>query len=334
MKKTLRILARCLRAYAGTILLIALILAAFVGMHLLGGGQVRELRYALLLIGAMLAAAAVISFVRMASRLRALEAAARSLPEEASALPEAGGPEALAWRGLAAQYLRERRALTDAAASAEKERTDYYTLWLHQIKTPLSALDLLAQSSEEIDRPLMRQELLKVNQYAASALSYQRLQSLHGDLDLEEVQLYPLCCQAVRSLRPLFTCGRLSLTMEPFDDLVISDAKWLGVVVAQVLTNALKYTPEGGRITIRMAERDVLEIADTGIGIRPEDVPRVFERGFTGHNGRSHEKSTGIGLYLCREICDRLGHRISLTSRLGEGTRVRIDMRRDKFEAM
>lgn len=334
MKKAIHSLARFLRAYAGTILLIAAIVAAFVGTHLLGGGSMREIRYALLLIGVMLAAAAILSFARMASRLRALEAAARSLPEEVSALPEASSPENMAWRGLAAQYLRERRALMDAASAAEKERTDYYTLWLHQIKTPLSALDLMAQSSADIDRSLMRQELLKVNQYAASALSYQRLRSLHGDLDLEEVQLYPLCCQTVRGLRPLFTCGRLALTMEPFDDLVISDAKWLGVVVAQVLTNALKYTPEGGRITIRMAQKDVLEISDTGIGIRPEDVPRVFERGFTGHNGRSHEKSTGIGLYLCREICDRLGHRISLTSRLGEGTSVRVDMRRDTFEAM
>lgn len=192
----------------------------------------------------------------------------------------------------------------------------------------------MAQSSAPVDRDLMRQELIKVNQYATSALSYQRLSSIHGDLELMAVQLYPLCCQAVRSLRPLFVGGKLSLTLEPFDDVVLSDAKWLGVVLSQVLTNALKYTPEGGRITIRMAAPDVLEISDTGIGVRPEDVPRVFDRGFTGHTGRSHEKSTGIGLYLCRVICDKLGHRITLTSRLGEGTQVRIDMHRQVFEDM
>ena len=306
--------------------------AMFVGVHMLAGGQLRELRYALLLCAAVMLAAAAWSFVRVACAMTALHRACQNLPEEMPALPEALTPVEGQWRALAEGYLGRAKRNKEQMEAQQKERTDYFTLWLHQIKTPLSALDLMAQSAAEVDRTLMRQELLKVNQYASLALSYERLSSIHGDLELERVLLYPLCCQAVRTLRPLFQCGKLRLQMETFDDMPLTDGKWLGVVITQVLTNALKYTPAGGCITVRMAEKDVLEIADTGVGIRAEDVPRVFERGFTGHLGRVQEKSTGIGLYLCRVICDKLGHSISLSSVLGKGTTVRIDMRRKRFD--
>ena len=105
---------------------------------------------------------------------------------------------------------------------------------------------------------------------------------------------------------------------------VLTDAKWLLFVIEQLLSNALKYTNEG-HISI-YTEGKVLVVADTGIGICAEDLPRVFEKGFTGYNGREDKKSTGIGLYLCRRICEKPGHKISISSEKGHGTSVRIDM--------
>ncbi len=105
---------------------------------------------------------------------------------------------------------------------------------------------------------------------------------------------------------------------------MLTDEKWLGVVLEQLLSNALKYTPEGA---IRVyAEGDTLVVEDSGIGIRSDDLPRVFEKGFTGYNGREDKKSTGIGLYLCSRICDRLGHGLSITSEVGRGTKALIDL--------
>lgn len=334
MKKIGRLLRAWLKCYGFTALLVLTIMAVFAALHFLAGGKALEIGYGLLLSAVLALTATVISFVRLAVRIKRLDTALNNLPEEAGVLPAPATPTEELWRRLACAYLRRCQDMASRMQADEKAQNDYYTLWLHQIKTPLSALDLMAQSSCELDRPLMRQELLKIEQYAGMALSYQRLDGLHRDLVLTEVPLYPLCCQAARKLRPLFQYGQISLRLEPFSGTALTDSKWLSAVIVQVLTNALKYTPPGGSITVSMPAKQVLMVEDTGIGIRSEDVPRVFERGFTGHTGRSHEKSTGIGLYLCKRICDELGHRIDLTSRLGKGTSVTLDLRRGAFEDM
>lgn len=308
--------------------------AVFVGLHLLGGGAMRELTYALTVLALLAAAGIVVSMRRLYTRRRALAQALTHLPEEPGALPAADTPTERQWRALAEKYQRETKRRGDAFLQDAREKTDYYTLWLHQIKTPLAALQLMAQSRLPVDRELMRQELVKIEQYAGAALSFQRLQSLHEDLNLSRTALYPVCCQVARKLRPLFSYGQISLTLEPFDGAALTDSKWVAEVLTQVMTNALKYTPPGGSITVAMPEDGVLTVRDTGIGIRPEDIHRVFDRGFTGWTGRSHEKSTGIGLYLCKRICDELGHRISLASAVGKGTEVTLDMRRSEFTPM
>ena len=324
----MKLLIAWFRAYRLPALLIAALLLIFPLTHVLGGGTVRELDYALLLCGAVCLAAALISLILLARKLRMLESAAKHLPEEPSALPPASSPAEAAWRKLTEAYQSHARELEGRMREDARETADYYTLWLHQIKTPLAALNLLAESPGEIDRRLLRQETLKIEEYAAIALDYQRLQNIHSDLHLTHAPLYPLCCQAARRLLPLFQYGRIGLTLEPFEGTALTDSKWLLVVLTQVLTNALKYTPPGGHITIRQTKPCVLTIEDTGIGIRPEDQARVFDRGFTGHTGRSQEKSTGIGLYLCKHICDELGHDIALNSQVGKGTRVTLDLRR------
>lgn len=331
-----RLLRGWLGSVRGVALTALLIPAAFILMHLLGRGEVRELFYTLLLIGFGLLYAGVRSFVGYARKQILLWDALKHLPPEADALPEGTNEPERCYRALAAAYQTAQREALSREAQAERERLDYFTLWVHQIKTPISALDLMAQSGEPVSHELLRQETFKIGQYADMALGYQRLQTLSADLALTEVPLYPLCAALVKRLRPIFLYRRIRLEMPPFEGTALSDPKWLGMAVTQVLTNALKYTPEGGCITVGLENPLVLAVRDTGPGIPAEDLPRVFERGFTGGAGRrgsDPDKSTGIGLYLCKQACDKLGHHVRIDCPAGGGTRVTFDLRREGFEA-
>ena len=211
-----------------------------------------------------------------------------------------------------------------------EDLTDYYTLWAHQIKTPIAAMGLLLQDDDTDRGRELSAELFKIQQYVEMVLQYLRLGSDSTDYLIREVPLEPIVRQAARKYAQLFIRGKVSLNLRPMELKVLTDEKWLGFVVEQVLSNAVKYAP-GGAVTV-FAEGETLVIRDNGMGIAPEDLPRVFENGYTGCNGRTDKRSTGIGLYLCREICRRLGHRISVASRLGEGTEVRIALGRRTLE--
>lgn len=208
-----------------------------------------------------------------------------------------------------------------------RDMTDYYTFWAHQIKTPIAALGLLLQERE--DSGALEVELLKIEQYVEMVLSYLRLDSSSTDYVLQDCDLDGILRGAVRKLAKMFILKKITLDFQETGKTVLTDGKWLGFVVEQVLSNALKYTPEGGTIRI-YGDRDTVVIADDGIGIRPEDLPRVFEKGFTGYNGRTERKSTGIGLYLSKMVMERLYHGITVTSRPGQGTLVRLDLSRGK----
>lgn len=171
---------------------------------------------------------------------------------------------------------------------------DYYTLWTHQIKTPIAAMRLLLQE-EETHTGELEQELFKIEQYADMALQYQRLESLSSDLQLESCSLDGILRQALKKMATPFIRRRISLEFDGTGATVLTDEKWLTFVVEQLLSNALKYTPPGGRITLYLEADKTLVVEDNGIGIRAEDIPRIFERGFTGFNGRMDKKSTGIG---------------------------------------
>ena len=160
-------------------------------------------------------------------------------------------------------------------------------------------------------------------------LSYLRLDSSSTDYVLQDCSLDQLLRGAVRKLAKMFILKKITLDFRETGKTVLTDGKWLGFVVEQALSNALKYTPEGGVIRV-YGDGDTVVIADSGIGIRPEDLPRVFEKGFTGYNGRTERKSTGIGLYLSKQVCERLGHGITVTSRPGQGTLVRLDLSRGR----
>ena len=206
-----------------------------------------------------------------------------------------------------------------------RDMVDYYLLWAHQIKTPIAAMHLLLQDGR-LDREALRAELFKTEQYVQMVLSYLRLDSESNDLVLHSCALDDVVRQALRNYSCIFIQKKLPLKFEAGGTKVLSDEKWLLFVIEQLLSNALKYT-NSGAIRVQ-TEGERLCIQDTGIGIRPEDLPRVFEKGFTGYNGRAEKKSTGIGLYLCKRVCDLLGHRLSLISAPGQGTCAVLDLSR------
>ena len=209
---------------------------------------------------------------------------------------------------------RARRTAQDA--QNRQEQRDYYTLWAHQIKTPLSAMRLLLRAPGEAPVPELEAELLQMERYVDMALSFQRLDSESTDFVFVRQPLEPIVRGVVRKLARLFTLKHLALEMPPMTLVVLTDSKWLAFGLEQLLTNAIKYTPDGGKITLEV-RGNVLSITDTGIGIRPEDLPRVCEKGFTGCNGRAEERSTGLGLYLCKRVTDKLGHPMRITSPQG-----------------
>lgn len=214
----------------------------------------------------------------------------------------------------------------DLLSSYDRSKTDmlnYYTLWVHQIKTPISALRILLQSEPKKHRVLLENELFKIEQYVEMVLSYLRLGSDSTDYKIEKYSLDDIIKQAIRKYARLFIQKKLTLNYDGVDEIVLTDEKWLSFVIEQVLSNSLKYTKTGS-ISIYMESNQVLVIEDTGIGIASEDIPRVFEKGFTGYNGRDDKKSTGLGMYLCKLIMNRLGHGIQIESEISKGTKVRL----------
>ena len=211
---------------------------------------------------------------------------------------------------------------------AMTEMIDYYTLWAHQIKTPIAAMGLLLQSEKTCTaRDELQMELFKIEQYVEMVLQYLRLGSDSTDFVIKKQELDKIIREAVKKYSTTFIKKKLALDYTPTEVRIISDEKWLGFVIEQVLSNALKYTYDG-RISIYMDPvlEQTLVIEDTGIGIQEEDLPRVFDKGYTGYNGRRDKKSTGIGLYLCRQIMNKLGHTLTIESAVGRGTKVKLGL--------
>lgn len=246
-------------------------------------------------------------------------------------LPE---PETLAEADYQEMISRLRDMYTDGLTAWQKERQeqmDYYTAWVHQIKTPIAVMRMTLQAEDTKESRELQAELFRIEQYVEMVLNYLRLGSDDSDFIFQEYSLDDIIRQAVHKYAAQFVRRRIRLSYEPTEVRVLTDKKWLLFIIEQILSNAVKYTPQG-TVRITVTSGLVLQIADTGIGIAPEDLPRIFEKGFTGYNGRAHQKSTGLGLYLCRMAADRLSHRISVESAVGEGTVFSINLHTDQLE--
>lgn len=220
--------------------------------------------------------------------------------------------------------------LNDSMNMKYSDMVDYYTMWVHQIKTPIASMHLILQKEDSEDSRRLRAELFRVEQYVQMVLCFLRLDSDFTDYVIKEYRVDDIIRPAVRRLAPQFIMKKLALEYEHTDEVALTDEKWLGFVVEQVLSNAVKYTSSGS-ISIK-CDGDRLVISDTGIGIAAEDLPRIFDKGYTGFNGRADRKASGIGLYLCRRICDNLEHSIEAQSVPGQGTTITIGLRRNRLE--
>lgn len=305
---------------------------------------VQNMSYAALLAGFFGLCAYGIGYGSYRKKVRQLYDAFLRMGESDCFLPSPKGLTEQLYYDMVCRTEEDKRQLISELDEKKADMADYYTMWIHQIKTPIAALKLIQQrmteetSTERIaeDQKQSAEELFKIEKYAEMALHYARLDSMSGDMLFKTYDIAAIIKQAVKKYFILFMGSGLSFSMEEFTCRAVTDEKWLMFVVEQILSNALKYTQEGGiriygadkggrELTNRKAGQirvSYVVIEDTGIGIRSGDLPRIFERGFTGYNGRMGKKSTGIGLYLSREIMKRLSHQIRVESEEGKGTKV------------
>ncbi len=221
----------------------------------------------------------------------------------------------------------------DVAVQARDDFAENLSNIAHQIKTPISVMRMMLQAEDTKENRELLAQLFRIEQYAEMALGYLRLDSDSSDFIFQEYSLDDIIRQAIHKYAAQFVRKRIRLQYEPVNITVLTDEKWLLFIIEQILSNAVKYTQEG-KVTITVTKEKVLQIADTGIGIAPEDLPRIFEKGFTGYNGRADRKSTGLGLYLCKMAADRLSHQIDADSEAGKGTVFSIDLSTEKLSLL
>ncbi len=318
--------AAYLRSRYGSIVLWALIVAV-IALVMWSYASIEVVWYVLGLTGFFILAAGIVDFMRFKRLHLALQKLEDEILFTADNLPETSDAVCRDYTALVRKLFEENRRLRSDYEHALTETTDYYTLWAHQIKTPIAAMELVLQQNDELGD--LRDNLGKIEHYVEMVLGYLRVSSDNSDLVIKEHELDGIVRPAVRKFSRVFIRKKLTLDYEPLDKRVLTDEKWLQFVIEQVLSNAVKYTPSGG-IRIYLENPLTLCISDTGIGIAPEDLPRVFEKSSTGLNGRLDKKASGMGLYLCKKICAKLGHKITAES--GEsGTTIKIDLFTEKI---
>ncbi len=242
-------------------------------------------------------------------------------------LPPPTGEIEQAYAALIERMLRDQDAAKREAAEKLARNASYYATWAHQVKTPIAAMRLMLQSGAAPDSGAMREELISVERYVDMAMAYVRLDDSGDDFVIREYDLDEILKPILRRFSRVFIRKKLKLNYETLSVRTLTDKKWLSFMLEQLLSNAVKYTTDGS-VSIYL-ENGSLVIADTGIGISPSDMPRIYEMGYTGLNGRIDEHASGIGLYLCRRIADMLGHRLTIESQLNVGTRAIVSLARD-----
>lgn len=222
--------------------------------------------------------------------------------------------------------IHQKEQLTQDYENSKNEQEEYFTLWQHQIKTPLSALRLMTETKENIKAEDIRNQTLQIQRYLEMSLQYNRLSSINQDLKFEKINLSNLVREVVKGQAFFILQKHLKIDFPNADIFVISDYKWLFFSIDQVLFNAIKYTSEGGRINLNIQKNIqhlvTFSITDDGIGISSDDLPRIFERGYTGYTGRQQLHSTGLGLYLAKKTTDTLNIKLAVSSEKGDGTTV------------
>jgi signal transduction histidine kinase len=236
-------------------------------------------------------------------------------------LPETDSCEIQMYQDLLHSLSTSYRSYVTKEEEKYRDRSDYFVMWAHQIKTPIAAMHLLIDDENE---PEVKDQLFRIEEYVSIVMHYLKSDDVSQDFVLAEYELDPIIEEAVRHYSSIFIRKKLKLEYTHTDLKVVTDKKWLLFVIEQIISNALKYTKEGS-ITIACEGNDLI-ISDTGCGIAPEDLPRLFDKGYTGYNGRINEHASGLGLYLCHRVLQQLGHTIHIESKVGQGTDVTIGL--------
>ena len=311
-------------------------------MYLIGARK-QDVVYAAVLDAMIIIITVLAGFLGYSSKVKALSNALKRPVEEQAQLPEATDDVEMLYHRLLENQSIARCESESSAAIRQSQMRDYYSMWVHQIKTPISAMKLLLEAEREELGQLMcddeqsqcllsdnmnsfEDELFRIEEYVGMALQYQRVSSTENDFVLEKVSVDGVIRDTIKKYAKIMIRRHIGMNYSGTVQEVYTDGKWLAFILEQLLSNAIKYTPQGF-VTIETAEekdRFFITIKDTGIGIKAEDLPRVFEKGYTGYNGHADKKATGIGLYLCRQMADKLGHTIRMESEIGKGTKVWI----------
>ena len=222
------------------------------------------------------------------------------------------------------RLLNENKNLKSEMLNQKDDLNAYFLMWLHQIKTPMTVSKLLLEKPNDTTNTKLKMQLMYIEQYINMAMNYLKMIDHSTDMDITQVNLDDIIKNLLKKYSLLFIHNHISLEYQSNLTYVISDSQWLTILIEQILSNALKYT-ENGKIAIQyLEEKHALEIKDTGIGIRSEDIPKIFDRGYSGFNGRMNEKSSGLGLYLARKISERLNIQIEVESKLSKGSIFRL----------
>ena len=284
--------------------------------------------YAYLLCFVFVSILILCGYIKFRKKDKLLQKAQENIMLSVDLLPDANGVLENQYTSLIKQFSMEYNKLVNKTDVSKTEMTDFYSLWVHQIKTPISAMSLLLQEDSSQKNKILAQELFKIEQYTDLVLGYLRIDDISSDLLLKRYELDKIVKKSVKKYSIIFISKKIGIDMKNTEKTVVTDEKWLGFVIEQILSNSLKYT-NSGVISIYM-ENDNLIIKDTGIGIKNEDLPRIFEKNFTGFNGRMDKKSTGLGLYLCKKTLDKLHHKITVESEQDTGTTVTINLSQRK----
>ena len=266
--------------------------------------------------------ASFLDFVNYRESYKKLKFLEKNILNDLEALPKSLDIRIDYYHKIIEKLYEELEKLTQENRQKNTDMVDYYSMWVHQIKTPIAAMNFLLDN-EEVDQKILQQELFKIERYVEMVLTYIRLDSTSSDYVITKINLDEVVKDSVKKYAIIFINKKIKLNYVSHETIVISDKKWLSFAIEQMLGNSVKYSSAGGEITIETCENKLV-IEDNGIGIKEEDLPRIFEKGFTGFNGRYEKKSSGLGLYLCKKTLDKLGHHIEISSKVGEGTRVEI----------
>jgi signal transduction histidine kinase len=248
-----------------------------------------------------------------------------------NSMPESFSKEQIMYYELLVKLYKDYNKRLDELSIKSKEDLEFITMWVHEIKTPIAASKLIIENS--LDDPSektlysIEDELDKIEDFVQMSLFYSRTNDFAQDYIISSISLEKVIQGCIKREYSGIMNKKLQLSMENLDLIVETDEKWLGFIIKQILDNAVKYSQPDGKIKIYTEQKEketILYIVDEGVGIKKEDIGRIFDKNFTGFNGRRQYTSTGIGLYLSQKSAKKLGHLITVTSEFEAGTKVAV----------